>query len=96
MSRLKDYSKFDKLLDSDDENECRAITQDKATTSRPGSNQSPHLHSQQGLEPVSLTKAGSEKGRYMFEYQGRKIYEWDQTLDGKCLQPSYFIFSLLM
>ena len=32
---------------------------------------------------VPRTKEGSESGRYVFEHQGRKIYEWDQNLDGK-------------
>jgi len=30
---------------------------------------------------VPRTKEGSEFGRYVFEHQGRKIYEWDQNLD---------------
>ena len=32
-----------------------------------------------------VTKIGSEKGRYRFEYEGRLIYEWDQNLDGNLL-----------
>jgi hypothetical protein len=34
------------------------------------------------LQPLNQTKKGSEAGRYVFEHQGRKVYEWDQNLDG--------------
>ena len=32
-------------------------------------------------KPVTKTKEGTEKGRYKFEYQGRTIYEWEQSLE---------------
>lgn len=32
-------------------------------------------------KPVAMTKQGKEKGRYKFEYQGRTIYEWEQSLE---------------
>jgi len=31
--------------------------------------------------PIQQTKAGTEKGRYRFEHEGRLVYEWEQTLD---------------
>lgn len=101
MSRLNDYSKFDKLVDSDDE-EAHAKTEldapdvvaassssSAAATgvsidSRPKHTppSSIPLHVVPQPTTVGMTKAGSEKGRYIFEHEGRKIYEWEQSLEG--------------
>ena len=35
------------------------------------------------ITPRAVTKPGSEPGRYVFECNGRTIYEWDQSLEGK-------------
>jgi hypothetical protein len=90
MSRLIDYSKFDRLVDSDDEKECTTSAPVTVATSRPSHDThhqpvplSPSQHVFQQAKPVRVTKTGSEKGRYIFEHQGRKIYEWEQNLEGE-------------
>ena len=92
MSRLSDYSKFDHLVDSDDD-EVDDEVQKKSVNHGQGSNENRALH--QG-EPATKTAASpppaavaqgprtrrdEETGRYVFEYGGRKVYEWEQTLD---------------
>ena len=94
MSRLSDYSKFDNLVVSDDDEEQNLDNQNTLSTN-PRQQQQQHATPQQPVLPthqpvqqqqpptkVSRTKAGSEKGRYTFEYQGRTIYEWEQSLEG--------------
>jgi len=80
MSRLSDYSKFDHLEDGD------SITSD----SKDIKNLSKNQFKQESInsKPVGVTKKGSIPGRYIFEYNGRKIYDWEQTLDGKEQKPS--------
>jgi hypothetical protein len=34
---------------------------------------------------TKMTKKNDD-GRYVFECNGRKIYEWDQTLEGTCVE----------
>ena len=34
------------------------------------------------LSQRPMIKEGSEPGRYIYEFNGKKIYEWDQNLDG--------------
>ncbi|KAI2496390.1 hypothetical protein MHU86_18126 [Fragilaria crotonensis] len=69
MSRLTDYSKFDHLVDSDDDND-----DDK-----------PPQQQQQQTPVPEKTSGYYQKdpttGRYVFYYQSRKIYEWEQTLE---------------
>ena len=65
---MVDYRKFDNIDVSDDEEE--------------------KLHKNASVVPPKdmtkpvkvMTKKGSE-GRYKYEYQGRTIYEWEQTLE---------------
>lgn len=33
------------------------------------------------LTQIPMMKEGSEPGRYVYEFNGKKIYEWDQSLD---------------
>ncbi len=91
MSRLIDYSKFDRLVDSDDdEKECTTSEPVTVVTSNPShdTHHQPVPSSSQPVfqqaKPVRVTKTGSEKGRYIYEHQGRKIYEWEQNLEGEC------------
>ena len=86
MSRLSDYSKFDHFVDSDDEADVV-----RNGTEASSQQQQQHAHQQsmpihqavpQQPKKINCTKKGSEKGRYIFEYQGRKIYEWEQSLEG--------------
>jgi len=86
MSKLSEYSKFDNLEDSDDERdtEIRDISSVGRATVQGGTgivssnNANPVLRDQR-----MATKQGSERGRYVFECGGRKIYEWEQNLEGK-------------
>lgn len=71
MSRLTDYSKFDHI-DSDDENE---------TDTHPSRNNSEGVPIGKEKGWKGITKVGSEQGRYVFEMNGRKIYEWEQSLE---------------
>lgn len=73
MSKLSDYSKFDHLDDAASEEGEQETTQ---------SNQ-PNIN-----VPLSTTKnqAGvmrknEQNGRYVFEYNGNPIYEWEQSLE---------------
>ena len=64
---MVDYRKFDNIDVSDDEEEEKL----------PAASLPP----KDMTKPVKvMTKKGSE-GRYKYEYQGRTIYEWEQTLE---------------
>jgi len=64
---MVDYSKFDNLeIDSEDED-------DKAPIAIPQQQQVPP-------PPTKKTKT-TKDGRYVFEYNGQTIYEWEQSLD---------------
>ena len=65
---MVDYRKFDNIDVSDDEEEKLA---ENAASDLPRGT----------TKPVKvMTKKGTE-GRYKYEYQGRTIYEWEQTLE---------------
>uniref|UniRef100_A0A7S4NFY5 CS domain-containing protein n=1 Tax=Odontella aurita TaxID=265563 RepID=A0A7S4NFY5_9STRA len=84
MSNLADYSKFDHIDDGDD------------SSSEDGSGQNSQLKQPQKVVPtaphqspahqppvpakVGMTRKNDE-GRYVFEVDGRKIYEWEQSLE---------------
>ena len=95
-----DYSRFDKIVDSDEDEESSTggHNQDQSSTeqldeqqviemaSGPADPSSGGLNTLQPTiasdkKPVPKTKSGKEKGRYKFEYQGRTIYEWEQSLE---------------
>ena len=67
-----DYSKFDNIDDSDSEDQSGALS---ASTIQ---------HGGAKVNPVQrtsgLTKKGAN-GRLQFEHDGKKIYEWEQSLD---------------
>ena len=94
MSRLSDYSKFDHI-DSDSD-ESQNGKEDSKTTFSGGTGmkkgsmapvdsdiQKTLLAQSSTNSEISVTKQGSEIDRYVYEYEGRKIYEWDQNLEGK-------------
>lgn len=94
MSRLSDYSRFDHLDDEDDGSSDGGGTSDAASargpaTSRPASGGAVS----QPAAPAMTTRKNAD-GRYVFECDGRKIYEWEQSLDGK-LPPAGNFPSLL-
>lgn len=94
MSRLSDYSKFDHI-DSDSDESQNGKEDSKTTFSgsegmKKGSMtpidsdiQKTLLAQSYTSSERSTTKQGSEIDRYVYEYEGRKIYEWDQNLEGK-------------
>jgi len=61
-----DYSRFDHIGDDSDAEEAEESTP------------TPTIPSDQPV--VQMTRKGKE-GRYRFEYQGRLIYEWEQSLE---------------
>lgn len=70
---MVDYRKFDHI-DTDSEEDNDIIQMKKP------SNPSPALNSISTKTPTLMTKKGKE-GRLKFEYDGRVVYEWDQTLE---------------
>jgi hypothetical protein len=68
MSKLSEYSKFDHLVDSDDEDENNQVLEQP-------------LEALQFPACQSRTRKDESTGRYVFEYNGTKIYEWEQTLE---------------
>jgi len=77
MTSLNNYSKFDHM---DEDDSTSSDEQLQAEEPQPISQPQAQLQPQ---PLMTQTKKGSEEGRYVFEYQGRKIYEWDQNLDGE-------------
>lgn len=86
-----DYTKFDKIEDSDEEEMDADVKQQVAIQEEQvraaatmghgqGMGVIPEL-SQGKPAPTKQTAKGSEKGRYKFEYEGRTIYEWEQSLE---------------
>jgi len=65
MSKVIDYSKFDDI-DSDD---CNSETEEQASAPLSNSNDK------------AVVKQGSHPNRYVFEYNGQQIYEWEQSLE---------------
>lgn len=80
MSKLSDYAKFDHLDSSDEEGEEKQQQQPK---------QLPKSHAKangQLSEKPTQIQAGimrknERNGRYVFEFNGQAIYEWEQTLE---------------
>ena len=64
---MVDYSRFDHIeTDSDDEEtKLASINKPKLADFPP---------------PTQMTKKGKE-GRFKFEYEGRTIFEWEQSLE---------------
>ena len=85
MSKLTDYSKFDNIGDSSDEDENDNITSsDTATnaTSATSSNNKPAAPHPPPPSIQGITKKHpSISDRYIFTYNNQTIYEWEQSLD---------------
>jgi len=93
MSALNDYSKFDTLdcngnSSSSDDDESSLAPDQKIKPS--SASTIPQQHQQQYVSSNNKTqmthehavvKEGSEVGRYVYECNGRKIYEWEQSLE---------------
>ncbi len=72
-SNMVDYRKFDKIDVSDDEDDHRPNDHIDTTSSTPKVPSSSH--------PVKVMTKKGDEGRYKYEYQGRTIYEWEQSLE---------------
>lgn len=72
MSKLSEYSKFDHLSD-DDSNDDEEEAAQQHVESSPAA---------QPQQPVATTRKDAKTGRYVFEYGGKTIYEWEQSLEG--------------
>ena len=95
MSKLSEYSKFDHLLldggDDDDVsgggggNRIERAGADEHAAPSVGSavGAAPSPGSDATSDPIrtKMTKKNDD-GRYVFECDGRKIYEWEQSLEG--------------
>ena len=78
---MVDYSKFDQLVvDEDEENEARIINPTTLSSGPSGDGNSPPMIGRNLDSNVKMAKKGKE-GRIRFEYDGRLIYEWEQSLE---------------
>lgn len=69
---MVDYSRFDKI--DDDINDDEDVKESPLTITEPSSRGLPTQQSEK------MTKKG-KSNRYRFEYEGRLIYEWEQSLE---------------
>lgn len=85
MSKLSDYSKFDHLEDDDSDDDEKQGTpppqqqEDQQAARVPASHEQ---QQQQEEQPEATTRKDPKTGRYVFEYGGTPIYEWEQSLEG--------------
>ena len=82
MSKLSDYSKFDHIddvssSDDDDEKTDKVIPMAAAPAPPAPSSQSSPINNNTGR----TKKHPTEPNRYIFEYSGQKVYEWEQSLE---------------
>jgi len=93
MSKPIDYSRFDGIGDSDSESED-GLHQMTSPKILPAPSRSQHARNNHGKytnknkmakspQPIhqAKTQKDSKTGRYIFQYNNRKIYEWDQNLE---------------
>ena len=97
MSEPIDYSKFDNIGNSSDseddlgagekslnrpiEIQNQNQNQLSSSTSQSSQSQMPPTSSMKIPSSASKTKRDPSNGRYIFEYNNHKIYEWEQTLE---------------
>ncbi|CAB9510778.1 NudC domain-containing protein 2 [Seminavis robusta] len=85
MSKLTDYSKFDKLeCSSDDEEEVTkaSVASRPAAPAEPSAQSSSHLPQQPTPSPSSdRIYKNPQTGRHVYEYNGKPVYEWEQNLE---------------
>ena len=48
------------------------------------------------VSDIATTKKGSEIDRYVYEVDGRKIYEWDQNLEGEGRTYLFILIHILL
>ena len=86
MSRLADYSKFDKLIeDSDDENHDEKAENTNGTTQEvvtpPPASVAAAAATATAPPTGGVIRRDESSGRYRFEYNGNPVYEFEQSLD---------------
>jgi CS domain len=84
MSKLSDYSKFDHLVDSDDDDADGAVPPNPSQSAHHDTNNPsvvPHQPQQQTSPVTSYHQKDPATGRYVFYHGSQKVYEWEQTLD---------------
>jgi hypothetical protein len=79
MSKLNDYSKFDKLVDSDDDEDQAAAA--SPATSTTTTMQTPQPIAAPPSAPQPQHTKDPNTGRYIFTFGNQKVYEWEQSLD---------------
>ncbi|KAL7452064.1 hypothetical protein ACHAWC_004483 [Mediolabrus comicus] len=79
MSKLSDYSKFDHIDDvsSSDDDETDKVFPVAAATSSAQPSPINNSNNNNGR----TKKHPTEPNRYIFEYSGQKVYEWEQSLE---------------
>ena len=91
MSQLSDYSKFDHLDEEDSDDDEQQQQQSAPVTNNPinqsagqaavPQSSSPSPHNQRQQELGTSMRKNESNGRYVFEFNGNPIYEWEQKLD---------------
>lgn len=83
---MVDYSRFDKIDISDDEEEreqapVRHVDSERATETAQTASSSDEISDESlpGVKPIKMTPK-TASGRIKFEYEGRTVYEWEQSL----------------
>ena len=79
MSKLSDYSKFDHLDISDDETDEASAA--AASTAVPIAATSSSSTTTPSSTRGTTKKHPTEPNRYIFEFSGQKVYEWEQSLE---------------
>jgi hypothetical protein len=80
MSKLTDYSKFDQLDSSDEEEE---VIHQEQQPEQPRAQAHPNgpLSASKTPSTTGIMRKNEDNGRYAFEFNGQTIYEWEQTLE---------------
>lgn len=91
MSRLTDYSRFDHLTeDDDDDDDSAAEKEETTTTTAAAARAAPKAtaaapgtlgNHRAATKPAGVIRRDESSGRYRFEYNGRTVYEFEQSLD---------------
>lgn len=91
MSRLTDYSKFDRIIDTDDEDDengerSNGCSNDQACTTPASSIPPSSTHPTCETEAAAIASGMTQKhptipNRYIFTHTGQKVYEWEQSLE---------------
>jgi len=81
MSKLSDYSKFDHLDSSDDETDEASAAASTAVPNMAATSSSSSTNTTPSSTRGTTKKHPAEPNRYIFEFSGQKVYEWEQSLE---------------